>query len=292
MLKRIFEVLLCYGRLSLPTLIHHTQLSDRLAKHGISVLVQQHLVLWYTSPEDHLTAYEANTAIAYSLVRSGKYIKIAEARAGEYAGKVLSNLLLLGHARISDLMQAYQVGQSKSTHNRLLAVTCESSSKSKSSSYGHADRKHEVQTPTSRSIDGTLCDLLRTELISRVHVSHFRSDADNRSEAEKVVPHPAEYKAKSKRERDAQHEAAVKRKLKEWKYWTDGGHHAIEDPKAGRKRLHQDSGFQWPEKRQRLYSTLGEEVIGVPGKINRQMLGETGDLEVRNIKGVMKQLNN
>ena len=263
-----------------------------MAKHGLSVLVQQHLVLWYTSPEDHSTSYEANTAIAYSLVRSGKYIKIAQARAGEYAGKVISNLLLLGHARVSDLMQAYQVGQSKSTHDRLLAVTCESPSKLKSSSYGHADRRNEEQNATLRSINRTLCDLLRTKLISRVHVSHFRSDADNRSEAEKVVPHPAEYKAKSKRERDAQHEVAVRRKLKEWKYWADGGHHAVEEPKAGRKRLHQDSEFQWPEKRQRLESPLGQEVIGVPGKINRPMLGETSDLDVRNIKGVLKQLKN
>lgn len=263
-----------------------------MAKHGLSVLVQQHLVLWYTSPEDHLTSYEANTAIAYSLVRSGKYIKIAEDRAGEYAGKVISNLLLLGHARVSDLMQAYQVGQSKSTHNRLLAVTCESPGKPKLSSNGHADRKHEEQDATLRSIYGTLCHLLRTELISRVHVSHFRSDADNRSEAEKLVPHPAEYKAKSKRERDAQHEVAVKRKLKEWKYWTDGGHHVVEDPKAGRKRLHQDSDFQWPEKRQRLYSSLDEEVNGVPRENNRSMLVGTSDLDVGNINGVMKQLNN
>ena len=263
-----------------------------MAKHGLSVLVQQHLVLWYTSPEDHLTSYEANTAVAYSLVRSGKYIKIAEARAGEYAGKVISNLLLLGHARVSDLMQAYQEGQSKSTHDRLLAVNYESSSRPKSSSYGHADRRNEEQNAILRSIYGTLCDLLRTELISRVHISHFRSDADNRSEAEKVVPHPAEYKAKSKRERDAQHEVAVKRKLKEWKYWTDGGHHAVEEPKAGRKRLHQDSEFQWPEKRQRLHSPLGQEVISVLGTCNRPTLGETGELDVRNMKGIMKQLSN
>ena len=238
-----------------------------------------------------MTSYQANTAIAYSLVRSGKYIKIAEARAGEYAGKVISNLLLLGHARISDLLQAYQVGQSRSTLDRLLSVTCdESPRKLKSSSYGRADRRNEEQNATLRSINGTLCNLLRTELISRVHVSHFRSDADNRIEAEKVVPHPAEYKAKSKRERDAQHEVAVERKLKEWKYWTDGGCHAVDEPKAGRKRLHHNSEFQWPEKRQRLDSPLGQEVTGVPGKISRSMPGDTGDLDVRNIKGLMRQL--
>ena len=263
-----------------------------MAKYGLSVLVQQHLVLWYTSPEDHLTSYEANTAIAYSLVRSGKYIKIAEARVGEHAGTVISNLLLLGHARVSDLMQAYQVGQSKTTYDRLLAVTPESPSKLKSSSYSHADRRNEEQNATLRSIYGTLYDLLRAELISRVHVSHFRSDTDNRSEAEKVVPHPAEYKAKNKRERDAQHEVAVRRKLKEWKYWTDEGHHDVEGPKAGRKRSHQDFDLQWPEKRQRLCSPLGQEVIDVPEKINRPMLGESGDTDVCNLQGVMRQLNN
>lgn len=276
--SRIFEVLLYYGRLSLPAIQHHTHLSYRLITHGLSVLVQQHLVLWYTSSDDHLTQYEANTATAYSLVRSGKYIKLAEAQVGEFAGKVVSNLLLLGHARVGDLVQAYGLGQSKSNHG-CLAATYGPSSKPLSSSSGHADEFSGENVDTVESIYGTLWELLQTELVSRVHISHFRSDADNRSEAEKVVPNSEEYKAKSKKEKDAQHETAVKRKLKEWRYCTDGEEEEVDDSKKGKKRLHQDPEIRRPEKRQRLSSPLSQEVIGITGGVHQPIRVETGYLD-------------
>ena len=253
----------------------------------MSVLIQQHLVLWYTSSLDHLTLYEANTAAAYSLVRSGRYIKIAEAQAGEFAGKVISNLLLLGHARVGDLVQAYGVGQSESTHN-LLAATRGSLGKPLSSSTRHAERQTEEQNATHESIYGTLCGLLGTGLVSRVHISHFRSDADNRSEAEKLVRKPEEYKAKSQRERHAQHEAAVKRILKEWRHFADGGEDEVESLMKGKKRL-QDSEIGRPEKRQRLSSPPSQEVISKNGEAYQQRLAENGYLDVRYKKSPKKE---
>ena len=213
-------------------------------------------------------------------MRSGKYIKIAEAQVGNFAGKVVSNLLLLGHARVGDLVQAYGVGQSKSTHDRL-ATSCGSPSKLKSSSSSHEDGSNEEQSATLESIYGTLCDLLRTKLVSMVHVSHFRSDADNRSEAEKAIPQPEEYKAKSKREQDAQHEAAVKRKLKEWRYFTDGGDDEVEGIKIGEKRPRQGAEPQRSEKRQRPYSPMSQEVNGATGGVDLQTLEVIDDLDVR-----------
>ena len=251
-----------------------------MVKHGLSVLIQQHLVLWYTSQDDHLTLYEANATVAYSLVRSGKYIQFAEAQAGEFAGKVISNLLLLGHARVGDLVQAYRVGQSHSTQDRL-AVSCGSPSELKSSSSGDVHGSSKGPSATLESIYGTLCDLLRAELVSRVHVSHFCSDTDNRIDAENAVPKAEEYKAKSRREQNAQREAAVQRKLKEWRFCTDGGDDEVEGPKIGKKRWHQDITSQRLEKRKRLYSSSSQEVIGATGGV--KMLGESGNLDVRTI---------
>lgn len=237
-----------------------------------------------------MTLYEANTAIAYSLVRSGKYINVAEAQAGEFAGKVISNLLLLGHARIGDLVQAYGVGHSKSTHDGL-AATSGPASKPLPSSSDHADpsSRNGEQTATLESILGTLCELLRIELVSPVHISHFRADADNRNEAEKVVPKPEEYKAKSKREQDAQHEAAVKRKLREWRYHTEGEEDEGVETKNGKKRLYQNIETRRPEKRQRFSSPLSQEVIGTMGEVHRPMLGKNGYLDVRDIETPQKR---
>ena len=267
--------------MSLPALIHYTHLSNHLVKHGLSVLVQQHLVFWNTASDGHLTLYEANTAVAYSLVRSGKYIKVAETQAGEFAGKVISNLLLLGHARVRDLVQAYQVGHSKSTHV-CPVPTPGPPSISLSKSFGHAEDSIDEPNAPYESIHETLRGLLRAELVSRVHVSHFRSDADNRSEAEKEVPEPEEYKTKGKKGQDAIREAAVKKKLKEWKYCTDAGNDEVDGLKGEKKRPHEDHESQRPGKRLRIDSPLSRDVIGAERQGYQPMLGLPDDLDVRN----------
>ena len=251
-----------------------------MLKHGISVLVQQHLVLWYTASDYHQTLYEANTTVAYSLIRSGKYIKVAETQSGEFAGEIVSNLLLLGHARVGDLVQAYEAGQSQSSQNHL-AATRGSPSKDLPSSFGDSERHFGTQSATTGSLYGTLRDLLRAELVSRVHTPHFRSDADNRAEAVKVVPKVEEYKAKSTREREAQHEAAIKRKLKEWRYCNYEEEEDVEDHKKGSKRLHQDPGFRLPQKRQRLCPSLSQDLTGVSKEVDQPMLQKTDYLDVR-----------
>ncbi len=214
-------------------------------------------------------------------MRSGKYVKAAEAQAGEFAGKVISNLLLLGHARVSDLVQAYRGNQSDSTHGRL-ALTPGAPSKFLSNSFSHAEGSAEEQNATYERIYETLRDLLRTEFVSRVHISHFRSDTDNRSEAENVVPKAEEYKAKSKREQDAQHEVAVKRKLKEWKYCTHGGDDEVDCHRKGKKRPYKDPDSQQPEKRQRTYHPSSQEATRAMGEVHQPLLERIGDLDVRN----------
>ena len=129
-----------------------------------------------------------------------------------------------------------------------------------------------------------LCDLLRLELVSPVHISHFRSDADNRIEAEKVVPKPEVYKARNEREQNAQREAGIKRKLKEWRYYTHGEENEAEHLKKGKKRLHQDLETGRLEKRQRLYSPLSQDVIGTTEEVYQPMRGEAHYLDVRNME--------
>lgn len=224
--------------------------------------------------------YEANTTVAYSLIRSGKYIKVAEIQNGEFAGTIVSNLLLLGHARVGDLVQAYEAGQSQSSQKHL-AATRGSPSKPLPSSFGDSGRRFGAQSATIGSLYDTLRELLRAELVSRVHTPHFRSDADNRAEAVKVIPKVEEYKAKSIREREAQHEAAIKRKLKEWKYCNHEEEDDIEDHKKGSKRLHQDSEIPLPQKRQRLCPSLSRDLTGASKEDHQPMLQETDYLDVR-----------
>ncbi|RAL61569.1 hypothetical protein DID88_009608 [Monilinia fructigena] len=101
--SRIFTILLRRGRLSMVALKRHTQLTTRQLKLGLTVLVRQNLV-YHNSEERGDTTYEANIDAAYALVRSGKILEIVGERFGSIATDVMEQLVLLGHAKISDII--------------------------------------------------------------------------------------------------------------------------------------------------------------------------------------------
>lgn len=172
-------------------------------------------MLWYTSDSSG-TVYEANLEVAYNLVRSGKYVKIAEDQLGDFAGQVISSLLSLGHAQVGDLVRGFSA--STKIHINGSMATSGASDKPLSSEGKRMEHGTEGPLVTSEILQATLYDLLQAGFISQVHESHFRSAADNRLEAEKVVPAPEYYKAKSKKENDAQWEASIQKKLAQWKH--------------------------------------------------------------------------
>ncbi|KAL2041681.1 hypothetical protein N7G274_005465 [Stereocaulon virgatum] len=261
--SRIFQVILREGRLSIPALIHHTGLTPRLVKHGIAVLLQQQLVFWHTSAED-ATVYEANTTAAYNLVRAGKYVQIAEEQLGHFAGAVISNLLLLGHARVGDLVQAYGT---RSKDKPPL-----------SNGSGSVTDDNVESDVTPKSVHITLHDLLQAGLVSLVNESHFRSDADNRIEAGKVVPAAEYFKNKTKRENEEQREMAILQKLEEWKYPTAPEEEEVEIVNRGKKRRLEDPKESETIKRQRLYLPLVDKVASTAGTAGALRIGHTGAL--------------
>jgi len=270
---------------------HHTCLSERLIKHGLSVLIQHQLILWYTS-DNNSTIYEANTASAYALVRSGKYIKIAEDQVGKFAGEIISTLLSLGHAQVGDLLEGFGVGHSKSTNGSL--DTTDVSEMPLLNGWKHVAGTTDGHGVTFEMIQSTLSELLRAGLISEVHESHFRSDADNRLEAEKVVPPPEYYRAKSKRENEAQWETSIKKKLAEWKYGIQAEALETKDlkksngTKRGKKRSLENP--EEPQSKKRLSSEV-QDAIGAPGTAYQLKTNETGVLDVRgmgNLNGAPK----
>lgn len=241
----------------------------------MSVLVQHQLVLWYTSVNES-TIYEANTSSAYPLVRSGKYIKIAEDQVGKFAGEVISCLLGLGHAQVGDLLEGFGVGRKKNASDPL-GVSHESKD-AHTNGLKHAANGVRDSSVTFELIQGTLCDLLRAGLISEVHESHFRSETDNRLEAEKLVPPVQHYKAKSKREGDAQWEASIKMKLAEWKYGAENEAIDFDSPMKGKKRPLDDPDEYQPKKRPHPSST--PRLNGRTGAVHELAAGGKGFLNV------------
>ena len=187
-------------------------------------------------------------------------MKIIEHRFGKLAGDVVSNISALGHARVGDLLQAYGVHN----ENRLQGPQDSSNAWDK---LKLIDMKQEPDVKkddglTSDKIRTILHELLSLGLISRVHISHFRSDSDNRIEAERVVPPVEHYKAKSKRENEAQWEATVNRKLAEWKHGIKdevNEVNSMQETQKGKKRMRESTTTPRSKKKQRLDPTMSHQ---------------------------------
>ncbi|KAJ9665439.1 RNA polymerase III subunit C82 [Coniosporium apollinis] len=183
----VFSVLARLGRLPLNALKHHSDLTPKQLKHGLVVLIQQHLVLHNTSEDDETTYYEVHWANAYALVRSGKIIKLCEDRFGESAGGIISNLLLLGHAKVKDLAEAYNAAVKKHSEinpeaNHINGEGLPNSVGKDTHSNGAASHIRSVG-----ELHRILNELIQAGYVRPVRDIHFRPMADITADAEQIV---------------------------------------------------------------------------------------------------------
>lgn len=176
--QRVFAVLLRRGRLPIPLLIQHTRITPKHLRHGLAVLVQQNLVYHYHDPDSKVTYYEANADAAYSLVRSGKILRILKSRYGNLAEDVVQNLLLLGHTRVGDLQDAYS---SKAPKTQVNGHT-----NGETTNGVNGDYKKD-QKPTQSQLNYAMCQLLEAGFIEPVTEGMFRSPADTYNLIEKEI---------------------------------------------------------------------------------------------------------
>ncbi|SLM39662.1 RNA polymerase III subunit RPC82-related, helix-turn-helix [Lasallia pustulata] len=261
----VFQTLRSYGRLPFRILLQHTDLSPNELKHSLAVLIQQHLVLWYTPLGDETTYYEAHWPSAYALARSGKLVKIVEDRFGDLAGDLLSNLLLLGHARVGDLAKAYNAVQS----DGMLGSVSEGQALSEDGlpnglGNNHTSAGTKKRGPNLEDLHSVLDALLRTGFIIPVHESHFRSAADNRSEAERELKRNNDsFQGALKGEKKMEFEQAIDGKLDQWR---DGLDMQTKDTSGrGRKRRLEDDRNGVDRKRMRMSNGLANGMNGHAG---------------------------
>ncbi|GAB7353017.1 hypothetical protein MBLNU459_g3574t1 [Dothideomycetes sp. NU459] len=181
--SQVFTTLSLWGRLSLAALTQHSPLSPRHTRYGLTVLIQQHLVLHSAPDSDEQCFYEVDWAGAYNLVRTGKIVKIVEDRFGESAGLVISNLLQQGHARIGDLEDAY-----KFTSTDSAAEHTNGEGPPNGIAKSHLLAKGQVRkVASSAQLHSVLYKLLQSGFITRVSKRTYLSAADASNEAETVV---------------------------------------------------------------------------------------------------------
>lgn len=203
------------------------------------------------------------------LVRSGKYIKLTEDRFGEVASGIVSNLLLLGHARIGDLEQAYKVARPTG------AAVGSSGGKKKQSTN---EAKNRV--PSLESLHLALSDLLQAGLVVIVNESHFRSEADNRTEAEREMPNPKAAAGKYKKEQEFDWERKIQQKLEEWKHGTKVERSKIATLPRGKKRSLEDPESSQDFKRLKALLPFSKAAVGTVGYDLDTIIAGAGYMDV------------
>ena len=235
-------------------------------------------MLWYTS--DHgLTTYEASPEAAYSIVRSGKYLRIVEARVGKTAGDIIMYLLAFGHCSVGDYVQANRPSEGRNTSKS--GASSDLTTQTSPVKPMPKIRGDGVEDVTFDSIYSSFHELLKLDLVSRVNASHFRSAADNRVEAEKAVPPIEHYKAKSKRENEAQWESSVAKTLMDWKYGVEDPKTEVNSTFAGQKRVRDEIGDSLPQKRQRLGLDVAQKSYNIAEGIHESRSERGSLLDVR-----------
>lgn len=168
--SRILIALLTKGRSTIAQLVQHTSLTPRHLRNGLAVLIQQNLLYHHTNPDTNVISYEANPDACYSLVRSGKILEIVDRQYGTAERELVQTLMLLGHARIADLSQAFGSRAPKVNGH----------------TNGHHD-SHNGLIESESHLNSVLGRLIQAEIIETVRPDSFRNPTDVHREIEDDV---------------------------------------------------------------------------------------------------------
>lgn len=170
------------GKMTVAQLAQHTSLSPRQVRHGLAVLLQQNLLFYESSSVSSIAGYEANPDACYGLVRSGRIVDMIGNEYGTAEQEVFQTLLQLGHARISDLVQAF--GFSDHENDNITSNGHSSNEEDPFMKAGHIGSRQEFHAILAR--------LVMAEVIDQVGPKTFRDPEDVYREIEqdvtKVVP--------------------------------------------------------------------------------------------------------
>lgn len=168
--QRIIAILFSKGRSTISQLVQHTALPPRTVRHGLAVLVQQNLLYVYATPDSKIATYEASPDACYNIIRSGKIADMVREEFGPAEEEVVRTLMQLGHARVSDLVQAFGFQSAENdTHNgNGIPVNGHQSEYPKGA--GNVRSLHDLHTVLGR--------LVIAEIVDQVGPKTFRNPDD------------------------------------------------------------------------------------------------------------------
>ncbi|KAI0397139.1 RNA polymerase III subunit RPC82 [Xylariaceae sp. FL0594] len=193
--SRIIAALLARGRSNVRDLALHTSLNPKQVRHGLALVIHHNLVFYQTDPDTGATTYEANPQASYHLVRVGKILEIIDRKYGSAAKELVNDLLMLGHAEVSELVRYRRSQQHRKG-------TTANGKENAEHDYGEPDDdpfeddslyvngngvNHDTEEGTSSNEDGiynTLAQLLAAGVIETVSATMFQSPQDLKASIE------------------------------------------------------------------------------------------------------------
>lgn len=181
-------------------LIQQTRLSPKHLQHGLAVLIKQNLAYHFHDELSSSTFYEANIQAAYFLIRTGKVLELIDARYGEVAREFTKIIMLLGHAKVSDIVEEYEKQQQEKLEQERFETEAEDeeahgdeqqngSSKEHSTNVVNVNKNGGVDDDwhTSGKMDEALWDLLAAGYLEPVFKNMFHSPTDTYNVVEKEL---------------------------------------------------------------------------------------------------------
>ncbi|KAI1382765.1 RNA polymerase III subunit RPC82-domain-containing protein [Hypoxylon trugodes] len=241
--SRIFSDLLGRGRSTVAQIAQHTSLIHRQVRHGIAVLIQLNLIFHQTDPDSGITYYEADPHAAYNLVRIGKILDLVRIKYGEHAHFLVHEVLLQGHAKVPDLVEAFK--KSHDTHQGITNGTSQNGHIHVNGNGTHngiddVDMKDGDADPEGQTYDN-LAQLIAVGILEPLTPTTYLSPQDLRStvEQEFLVNHPTGIRGTKQ---TGEFEKYVREKLREIQ----------EDGAKLRKKLEYEFNYVYASKRQKL----------------------------------------
>lgn len=194
------------------------------ARHGLALLVQQHLVFHSTALEDGITYYECNWKAVYYLARWGKMIELVESGFGPFAARAMGAIIYLGHAKVSHLESLPELGMDEAGKMNGDAIDGDGTKaehdvdddvNGKGAAPNGTAQHHAPAVSGSKRLHTTLRTLVAHGLVMRVRDSHFASPGDLREHALAMLRARPDIRALKGKKQDEAIEAGIEVVVKE-----------------------------------------------------------------------------
>lgn len=185
--EQIFATLAEHGRLTIQTLVARSRIPSRRVRAGLANLLEGQLLLHFAADDGAPTYYSVNWRNAYNLARHANIVELVDDRYDERAGHMVGNILQLGHARIGDLADAYELAPGSKRDSGIDTTANGVTKPGMANGEAGIGAPSHAQAPSANEFHATLRALLRSGILVKVAPRSYMPSSDLQEQLEETV---------------------------------------------------------------------------------------------------------